>query len=205
MTVTKLKKKIVVLGDDDLEHLGLVHVITGDGKGKTTSGLGLALRAVGSNLRVAVVQFLKAGITGEIFAIQKYIPLIHIIQYGVDAIRERQKKLDQFAEKPSKFTFNPDEEERDAATQGFEYAKKIIFSGEYEMVILDEFNVILNKNLIPISEALELMREHGKVELIFTGRDAPQEIIDAADYCSTIYPVKHPWQKGIKARKGVEY
>src|SRR3989338_2751181 len=202
MAVTDIKKKIVVQGDDDHEHLGLVHVITGDGKGRTTSSLGLALRAVGANLRVCIVQFLKAGVTGEVFAIQKYMPPIHIIQYGVDAIRERQKKLEQFAEKPSRFVFNPDEEERDAAEQGFEYAKKAISSGEYDMVILDEFNVVLKKNLIPIGEALELMKSHGHVELVFTGRDAPQAIIDAADYCSTVYPVKHPWQKGIKARKG---
>ena len=205
MAVTNIKKKIVVQGDDDREHLGLVHVITGDGKGKTTSSLGLALRAVGANLRVGIVQFLKAGVTGEVFAIQKYVPSIHIIQYGVDAIRERQKTLSSFQEKTSKFVFNPDEEERDAALQGFEYAKKMITSGDYDMVILDEFNVVLKKNLIPTSEALDLMKEHGKVELIFTGRDAPQPIIDAADYCSTIFPVKHPWQKGIKARKGVEY
>ncbi len=205
MAVTQIKKKIIVQGDDDQEHLGLVHVITGDGKGKTTSSLGLALRAVGANLRVGIVQFLKAGVTGEIYSIQKYIPSIHIIQYGVDAIRERQQKLKEFAEKQSRFTFNPDEEEKDAARQGFEYAKKMIFSGDYDMVILDEFNVVLKKSLIPLSETLELMKEHGTVELIFTGRDAPQEIIDTADYCSTIFPVKHPWQKGIKARKGVEY
>jgi len=147
----------------------------------------------------------SSGITGELFAIEKYLPSIHIIQYGVDAIRERQQKLDQFAEKTSKFTFNPDEEEKDAARQGFEYAKKAISSGEYDMVILDEFNVVLKKGLIPVSEALELMKGHGHVEMVFTGRDAPQPVIDAADYCSNVYPVKHPWQKGIKARKGVEY
>lgn len=205
MAVTNIRKKIVVQGDDDREHLGLVHVITGDGKGKTTSSLGLALRAVGANLQVCIIQFLKSGITGELFAIEKYLPSIHIIQYGVDAIRERQQKLDQFAEKTSKFTFNPDEEEKDAARQGFEYAKKAISSGEYDMVILDEFNVVLKKGLIPVSEALELMKSHGHVEMVFTGRDAPQPVIDAADYCSNVYPVKHPWQKGIKARKGVEY
>ncbi|HIH91572.1 TPA: cob(I)yrinic acid a,c-diamide adenosyltransferase, partial [Candidatus Woesearchaeota archaeon] len=158
MAVTNIRKKIVVQGDDDREHLGLVHVITGDGKGKTTSSLGLALRAVGANLQVCIIQFLKSGITGELFAIEKYLPSIHIIQYGVDAIRERQQKLDQFAEKTSKFTFNPDEEEKDAARQGFEYAKKAISSGEYDMVILDEFNVVLKKGLIPVSEALELMK-----------------------------------------------
>ncbi len=205
MAVTTIKKKIVVEGDDDRRHLGLVHVITGDGKGKTTSSLGIALRAAGSNLRVGIVQFLKSGITGELFAIHKHLPSVHLMQYGVDAIKERQKKLSSFEEKTSTFTFNPDEMEKDAARQGFEYAKKLIFSGEYDMVILDEFNVVLKKGLVSMEEALTLMKSHGPVEIVFTGRDAPQEIVEHADYCSTISQVKHPWQRGIKARKGIEY
>ncbi|MBI2208447.1 cob(I)yrinic acid a,c-diamide adenosyltransferase [Candidatus Woesearchaeota archaeon] len=203
--VTKLKKKIVVEGDENREHLGLIHVVTGDGKGKTTSSLGLAVRALGSNLRVYMVQFLKSGTTGEIYTIKNHLPGMNIIQFGVDAVRERQQKLDIFRDKGSKFVFNPDEEEKEAAMMGFEHAKKIIKSGEYDLVILDEINVVLDKGLIPIKEALELMENHGNVELYFTGRDAPQEIIDKADYASLVKSVKHPWQKGIKARKGIEF
>lgn len=203
--VTKLKKKIVVEGDENKEHLGLVHVVTGDGKGKTTSSLGLAVRALGSNLSVYMIQFLKSGTTGEIYTIQKHLSGMNIIQFGVDAVRERQQKLEIFRDKGSKFVFNPDEEEKEAAMMGFTHAKKIIKSGEYNLVILDEINVVLDKGLIPIKEVLELMENHGNVELYFTGRDAPQEIIDKADYVSVVKGIKHPWQRGIKARKGIEF
>ena len=203
--VTKLKKRIIVEGDEDKEHLGLVHVVTGDGKGKTTSSLGLAVRALGSNLKVYMIQFLKSGTTGEIYTIQKHLSGMEIIQFGVDAVRERQQKLEIFRDKGSRFVFNPDKEEKEAAMMGFEHAKKVINSGDYDLVILDEINVVLDKGLIPIKEVLELMENHGNVELYFTGRDAPQEIIDKADYASLVKSLKHPWQKGIKARKGIEF
>ena len=160
MSLTQIKKPIIVRGDDS-GKLGLVHVITGDGKGKTTSSLGIALRAVGNNLRVYMIQFLKSGITGELFTIQKYLPGMKIIQFGVDAVKERQRKLPEFRDKGSKFVFNPDAEEKDAAIEGFEFAKKIINSGDYDLVIMDEINVVLDKGLIPINEVLELIKNHG--------------------------------------------
>jgi cob(I)alamin adenosyltransferase len=203
--VTKLKKKIVVEGDEDKQSLGLVHVVTGDGKGKTTSSIGLAVRALGSNLRVCMIQFLKSGDTGEFFIINKHLPGMEIEQFGVDAIKERQEKLDPFRDKGSKFTFNPDEAEKGAAVVGFNHAKRLIHSKAYDLVILDEINVILDKGLIPIKDVLDLMNSHGNVELYFTGRDAPQEIMDKADYVNIVKGIKHPWQKGIKARKGIEY
>lgn len=203
--VTKIKKKIIVEGDEDKEHLGLVHVITGDGKGKTTSSIGLAIRALGANLRVYMIQFLKSGTTGELYTIKKHLPVMQIMQFGVDAIKERQEKLDEFRDKGSKFVFNPDEEEKEAAMFGFEHVKKIINSGDYDLVILDEINVVLDKGLIPIKDVLELVENHGNVELVFTGRDAPKEIIDKADYVSEVQTIKNPWQKGIRARKGIEF
>jgi len=203
--VTKIKKKIIVEGDEDKEHLGLVHVVTGDGKGKTTSSIGLAVRALGSNLRVFMIQFLKSGTTGELFIIKKHLPGMEIEQFGVDAVRERQQKLDQFRDKGSRFVFNPDEAEKGAAMVGFHHAQRIINSRHYDLVILDEINVVLDKGLIPIKEVLDLMENHGNVELYFTGRDAPQEIMDKADYVNIVKGIKHPWQKGIKARKGIEY
>ena len=203
--VTRLKKKIIVEGDENREHLGLVHVVTGDGKGKTTSSLGLAVRALGSNLRVYMIQFLKSGTTGELYTIKNHLPGMKIIQFGVDAVKERQQKLDSFVDKGSKFVFNTDDEEREAAMLGFEHAKKVISSGDYDLVILDEINVVLDKGLIPIKDVLDIIESHGKVELYFTGRDAPQEIMDKADYVQIVKGIKHPWQKGIKARKGIEY
>ncbi len=203
--VTKLKRRIVVEGDDSKESLGMVHVITGDGKGKTTASLGLGMRALGSNLRVSMIQFLKSGMTGELNTIKKFLPGMEIIQFGVDAVKERQQKLEEFRDKGSKFVFNPDDEEREAALLGFQYAKKIIQTGIYDMVILDEINVVLDKGMIPMAELLEMMDNHGKVELVLTGRDAPAEIKAKADYVSYVQKIKHPWMEGIKARKGIEY
>jgi len=201
--LTKIKKPIKVHGDDSKENLGLFHVITGDGKGKTTSALGLALRAIGNNMTVYMIQFLKSGFTGELYSAKKVGFMIE--QFGVDALKEKQKKLKEFKDKTGSFVFQPDIEEKDAAMQGFEHAKSIVESKKYDVVILDEVNCILDKGLVPISEALELIKSHGKVELVFTGRDAPQELMDVADYVNVINSVKHPWQKGIKARKGIEY
>ncbi len=203
MSLTQIKKPIIVKGDDSKENLGLVHVITGDGKGKTTSSLGIALRAVGNNLKVHMVQFLKSGFTGELYSAKKLG--FEIEQFGVDAVKERQKKIQEFADKTGRFVFQPDIEEKDAALQGFEHAKNIIRNGNYDVVIMDEINCVLAKGLIPIEDTLELIRNHGKVELIFTGRDAPKELIDAADYVNVVHGIKHPWQKGIVARKGIEY
>ncbi|HJN57021.1 MAG TPA: cob(I)yrinic acid a,c-diamide adenosyltransferase [Candidatus Woesearchaeota archaeon] len=203
--VTKIKKKIIVEGDEDKTHLGLVHVITGEGQGKTTGAIGLAVRAFGSNLRVYIIQFLKSGPSGEKFTLRTHLPTLPIMQFGVDAVKERQQKLDLFTDKGSKFVFNPDEEEREAAQLGFKHAKKIINSNDYDMVILDELNTVMDKGIIDVKDVLDLMNNHGKVELVFTGRDAPQEVIEKADYVSKIERIKHPWMKGIKARKGIEY
>jgi len=203
MSLTQIKKPIHVKGDDSKGNLGLVHVITGDGKGKTTSSLGLALRAIGNNLRVHMIQFLKSGFTGELYSAKKLG--FEIEQFGVDALREKQKKLQEFADRTGSFVFQPDVKEKDAAIEGWEYAKKIIKSGNYDLVILDEINCVLAKNLIPLEEVLDLAKNHGKVELVFTGRDAPKELMDAADYVNVVQCIKHPWQKGVVARRGIEY
>ena len=203
MALTRIKTPIKVKGDNSRESLGLVHVITGDGKGKTTSSLGIALRAIGNNLRVHMIQFLKSGFTGELYSAKKLGFVIE--QFGVDALKEKQKHLQEFADKTGKFTFQPDIKEKDAALQGWEHAKKIIKSGQYDVIILDEINCVLEKGLIPLNEVLEMIKAHGNVELIFTGRDAPKELMEAADYVNVINLVKHPWQKGIVARRGIEY
>ena len=203
MALTRIKNQIKVRGDNSRESLGLVHVITGDGKGKTTSSLGLALRAIGNNLKVHMIQFLKSGFTGELYSAKKLG--FEIEQFGVDSLKEKQKHLQEFADKTGRFVFQPDIKEKDAAMQGWEHAKKIIKSNDYDMVILDEINCVLEKGLIPLDEVLEIVKEHGKVELIFTGRDAPKELMEAADYVNVVQRVKHPWQKGIVARRGIEY
>ena len=203
MTLTRIKNPIKVEGNDSKESLGLVHVITGDGKGKTTSSLGLALRAIGNNLKVHMIQFLKSGFTGELYSAKKLG--FEIEQFGVDALKEKQKHLQEFSDKTGRFVFQPDIKEKDAAMQGWEHAKNVIKSNDYDVVILDEINCVLEKGLIPIQEVLEIVKEHGKVELVLTGRDAPKELMDAADYVNIVQGKKHPWQKGIIARKGIEY
>ena len=203
MTLTKIKNPIKVHGDNSKENLGLVHVYTGDGKGKTTASLGLALRAIGNNLNVYMIQFLKSGFTGELYSSKKLGFVIE--QFGVDALKEKQQHLQEFADNTGKFIFQPDIKEKDAAMQGWEHAIKIIKSGDYDVVILDEINCVLEKGLIPLNEVLDIVKNHGKVELILSGRDAPKELIEAADYVSVVNRIKHPWQKGIIARKGIEY
>lgn len=200
MSLTKISKPIKVQGDNTAE-LGLVHVITGDGKGKTTSSLGLAMRAIGNNLKVYMIQFLKSGFTGELYSAKKLG--FSIEQFGVDALK--QKHLQEFADRTGAFVFQPDVKEKDAAMQGWEHAKNMIKSNEYDLVILDEINCVLAKGLIPIKEVLDVVKEHGKIELVLTGRDAPEELMEAADYVNVVQGVKHPWQKGIVARKGIEY
>lgn len=204
--VTKLKRTVIVEGEDNKEKLGLVHVITGDGRGKTTSAVGLALRAIGYGYKVYMIQFLKSGKTGEILAV-KSLPNITIEQYGVDALNNAkpQKTLFDFQSSGTQFVFQPDIEEKKACQRAMEKAKEIINSKEYDVIILDEINCALDKGLIKIEEAKKLIENHGHTELILTGRDAPKEIIELADYVSNIERIKHPWQKGIKARRGIEY
>ena len=201
MALTRIKKPIKVSGDNSRESLGLVHVITGDGKGKTTSSLGLALRALGNNLRVHMIQFLKSGFTGEVYSAKKLG--FEIEQFGVDAIK--QKQLSEFKDMTGTFVFNPDIKEKEAALLGWEHAKNTIKSGKYDVIILDEINCVLAKELVPLHEILEIVKSHGKVEIVMTGRDAPKELIDAADYVNVVQGIKHPWQKGIVARRGIEY
>lgn len=200
MSLTKISKPIKVQGDNTA-NLGLIHVITGDGKGKTTSSLGLAMRAIGNNLKVHMIQFLKSGFTGELYSAKKLG--FSIEQFGVDALRQRH--LQEFADRTGSFVFQPDIKEKDAAMQGWGHAKNVIKSCNYDLVILDEINCVLAKGLIPIKEVMDIVKEHGKIELVFTGRDAPEELMEAADYVNVVQRVKHPWQKGIVARKGIEY
>lgn len=208
MIVTKLRKPVIVQGDQQKESLGMVHIVTGDGKGKTTSSLGLALRAIGVGYKVHMIQFLKSGGTGELYA-AKHLPGFSIEQCGVDALKEKQKnqtRLEGFgSDTTGKFVFQPDIAEKDAATYGFERAKKSIEEEKYDILILDEINCVLDKGLIPLAAIIDLIKNNGNTEIMLTGRDAPKELYDHVDYVNTVERIKHPWQKGVKARRGIEY
>jgi cob(I)alamin adenosyltransferase len=170
---------------------GLVQVYTGNGKGKTSAAFGLALRAAGRGLKVYIVQFIKGGFDyGELYVIDK-IPNLTLKAFG------RGKFI---TTKPA------DKQDVKLAEQAFQLAKKVVASGKYDVVILDEINVALDLKLISLEEVLQIMRskpEH--VELVLTGRNARPEIIEAADLVTEMKEVKHPFSKGFPARKGIEH
>jgi len=170
---------------------GIVQVYTGNGKGKTSAAFGLALRAIGRGLKVYVIQFIKGGFDyGELYMVDK-LPNLELKAFG------RGKFV---TEKP------PGKEDVELAEKALALAEKVVKSGEYDIVILDEINVALNLKLIKIGKVLELIRNKPKhVELILTGRYAPDEIIEAADLVTEMREVKHPYNKGFQARKGIEY
>lgn len=170
---------------------GLVQVYTGNGKGKTSAAFGSALRAVGRGLRVYVIQFIKGGFDyGELY-IAKQIPRLKLTAFG------RGKFI---TETP------PSNRDVHLAREAFEFAKKTVDSGKYDIVVLDEINVVVNLRMIGVDEVIQLVRNKPKhVELILTGRNAPREIIEAADLVTEMREVKHPYAKGVQPRKGIEY
>ncbi len=197
-----------------MSKLGLIQVYTGDGKGKTTASLGLAFRALGRNFPIYMIQFLKSGETGELRTIQRYLPNIRVVQYGVEALNDEQSRMWEFGkdielekiDKKGRFRFLPDEEEKEACRRAFEHAKKIINSNDYGIVILDEINCALSKGLIDTKEVIEFLKNKPKeVEVVLTGRGAPKELIELADLVTEMKRIKHPYDKGIYAREGIEY
>lgn len=170
---------------------GLVQVYTGNGKGKTSAAFGLALRAVGRGLKVFIIQFIKGGFDyGELYVISK-LPNLTLKAFG------RGKFV---TEKPA------GKEDVALASEALALAKEAVRGGRYDVVILDELSVALSLNLISLEEVLKLIKEKPKhVELVLTGRDAPEEIVEVADLVTEMKEVKHPYKKGFPARKGIEY
>ncbi len=170
---------------------GLVIVITGNGKGKTTSAFGQALRAIGQGYKVLVVQFMKGRKYGEFKAAKDHLPNLTIRLSGLDSFVMRD---------------NPAPIDIELAQKGFAYARKAIESGKYDMIILDEINVALDFKLLDLKEIIEVIKNKpAGVDLILTGRYAPQQIIKLADTVSEIKEIKHHYSAGIKDRAGIEY
>jgi len=170
---------------------GIVQVYTGNGKGKSSAAFGLALRAIGRGLKVYIIQFIKGGFDyGELYIVDK-LPNLTLKAFGRGkfVIQKPAEKVDvEFAE------------------EAFALAEEVVKSGEYDIVILDEINVALNLKLIKTEKVLELIKNKPKhVELVLTGRYASNEIIEAADLVTEMKEVKHPFNKGFQARKGIEY
>lgn len=173
------------------KNKGLVMVITGNGKGKTTAAFGQALRAIGQGYKVFVLQFMKGRKYGEFIAAEKFLPRLTIKMSGLDSFVMRD---------------NPAAIDIELAQKGLAEAGKAIRSGKYDMVILDEINVALDFKLIDLKEVIELVKNKPPaLDLILTGRYAPGEIIKLADTVSEIEEIKHHYNAGIKNRAGIEY
>lgn len=168
---------------------GLIQVYTGNGKGKTTAALGQALRAAGRNKKILIVQFMKKWDYGELHSV-KHIPQISIKTFGTKdfVYKGKAKEIDY-------------QEAKKAFSEGVEGAK----SGQYDIVIFDELNVAVDFGLIELQKVIDFLAEKPEeIEIIITGRNATKEIIEKADLVTEMKEIKHPFQKGIKARIGIE-
>ena len=169
---------------------GYIHVYTGHGKGKTTAAIGLGIRASGDGLKVHMIQFMKGRRYSELNSIDK-IPNFTFVQHGRDEFVNKEK---------------PEKIDIDLAQKGFTYAKNVIKNQKYDIVILDEINVAIDYNLIDIHDVLKLLEEKPEeLELILTGRYAHPELSRNADYVTEMLEIKHPYQQGIEARKGIDF
>jgi len=176
--------------DEATGDFGLVHVLTGRGRGKTTSALGLALRAWGTGARVAFVQFVKAKRdTGEARAVAELGERFRFMPMGAGcALGE------------------PTDEDREAGSRALEEIEGAVGSGGFDLVVADELLIALKLGLVARADIERLVESaRGKVELVLTGRDAPEWLRELADYWTEMREVKHPLSKGTRARRGVEY
>ncbi len=175
---------------------GYIQIYTGDGKGKTTASLGLAMRALGRNWKVLIIMFTKGGNDyGELNSFRELSPKISdnlkIIQAGLDRIV---------------YINNETEEDIKLIKQGWEYAKKAIQNDEYQLIILDEANIAIDLGILDVDEVLEVLKNKPEeMEIVLTGRNAHPKVIELAHLVSEIKPIKHYWDTGIAARKGIEY
>ncbi len=169
---------------------GQVHVYTGDGKGKTTAAFGLVLRAVGHDMRVYVGQFMKGQPYGEIQALAHH-PLVTIVQYGTPGYIRRE---------------DVGQGDRQRATDGLALARDAIVSGGFDLVVLDEIATAVWFGLLSVDDVLALIAaKPPAMELVLTGRRAPQAVLDRAGLVTEMREVKHYYRDGVLARPGVEY
>ena len=168
---------------------GLIQVYTGNGKGKTTAALGLAIRASGAGFNVYIGQFVKGRFYSELASLKK-IKRIKVEQFGSRCF----------------IRVKPGKKDIELACEGLKKARKAILGRRFRLVILDEINIALNLKLISLSEVLFLLRSAPRdKEIVLTGRYAPAEIKKVADLISDIKESRHYYKKGIKARRGIEF
>ncbi len=173
---------------------GLVIVYTGDGKGKTTAALGMALRAAGHEKKISIIQFIKNFKNyGELKFVKKHHCGIQIKSIGKGYVKIKGDKF-------------PFEEHVKTAKDALRFAKDKILSKKYDIIVLDEVNIALDKKLLSIKEVTELIQQKPpSLHLVLTGRSAPKKLLQLADLVSEVKEIKHPYKKGIIAQKGIEY
>lgn len=187
--------------------VGLVHILTGDGNGKTTSAVGIAVRASGRGLRVAVIQFLKGGLSSELASLKKLgITVIsstkHCPQSAAHEKMLQEKGFTIFC----KDCFVINDEDKKLTAAAFKSAQEFSSSGKYDLVIMDEIFWAMLEKLVSEDQLLSLIQSrHPSCELILTGRGATQKIEDASDYVTYVNKIKHPFDKGTLSRAGIDY
>lgn len=170
---------------------GLVQVITGEGKGKTSAALGSVVRAVGHGLRVAVIVFMKGDYPYGEWSVLSGLPNVKIFRFGFRTFTDPR---------------NVKPEEKEQARQAMDAAREAVFGGNFDLVILDEINVATAWKLAELDKVIEIIREKpANVELILTGRYADKQLVELADMVTECLKIKHPYDKGIGARAGFDY
>lgn len=178
-------------GADKIVKKGLLLVYTGKGKGKTTAALGLIFRALGHGFKVGMIQFIKGNWKyGELNSSKRFEELLdfHVLGRG--------------------FTWESKDIEKDiqVAQEAWAFAKEIINSGKYQLVVLDELTYLIKYKMVAEDEIVGFLKNRPEdLHVVVTGRDAPQSLIDTADLVTEMTEIKHPYHAGVKAQKGIEY
>ncbi|MBI3008226.1 MAG: cob(I)yrinic acid a,c-diamide adenosyltransferase [Candidatus Omnitrophica bacterium] len=177
---------------------GLVHIYTGNGKGKTTAAFGLGMRAAGAGLKVCIFQFLKSKrlTSGEVESAKRLSPKLKVVRFNQThpiflSPKDRQDSIQSL---------------KSSISSALKEVGKVLSSGRYDLVILDEVVNAVSEKYLDVQALVGLIDSRPEeVEMVLTGRNAPEEIIRMADYVTEMRDVKHPYKRGIKARKGIEW
>lgn len=175
-----------------MKDKGYIQVYTGDGKGKTTAAIGLAVRAAGRGKKCFIAQFMKKGDYGELIAIRKFLSdSIHIQQFGLPGFHLKRNSVSS--------------KERSVALEGLEAVHAAIKSGQYDIIILDEINILLHFKIVDLDMVLKIIEDRpNHIELVLTGRNAPAEILKRADLITEMKNIKHYYDQNVLARSGIE-
>ena len=193
--INKISKKADLV-NPSWEQRGYIQIYTGNGKGKTTASLGLAMRALGRNWKVLLIMFTKGGDNyGELVSFRNLSPEIK------NNLTIEQAGLNRIV-----YCHNRCEDDDKEIKRGWELAKKAIENNEYQLIILDEVNIAIDMKILDVKEVVEVLKNKPEnMEIVLTGRNAHPKVIEIAHLVSKIEPVKHYWDKGISARQGIEY